>query len=162
MTTSVGIDPGASGAICVLNGYSDDPVELFKLSDATQVDILTFLEDNVGFPASTNKSFAILERVSAGGSRTGGKVGMGAQSAFKFGASFGELRMALVACRIPFELETPGLWQRQMKCLSKGDKNVTKARAQELFPDVAVFHWNADALLLAEYARRRVVELGRC
>jgi hypothetical protein len=33
-------------------------------------------------------------------------------------------------------------------------KNRNKELAAKLFPGVKVFHWNADALLLAEYARR--------
>lgn len=36
----------------------------------------------------------------------------------------------------------------------QGDKNVTKAAAQRLFPDQKVVHATADAMLLAEYARR--------
>ncbi len=38
--------------------------------------------------------------------------------------------------------------------LTKGDKNVSKRRAQELFPALKVTHAIADALLIAEFARR--------
>jgi len=38
-------------------------------------------------------------------------------------------------------------------CLSKGDKNVTKAKAQEQFPNIKVTHATADALLIALYGR---------
>jgi hypothetical protein len=38
--------------------------------------------------------------------------------------------------------------------MSKGDKNVTKRRAQQLFPQLKVTHAIADALLIAEYGRR--------
>jgi len=41
-----------------------------------------------------------------------------------------------------------------MGCLTKGDKNVSKRRAQELFPALKVTHAIADALLIAEFARR--------
>jgi hypothetical protein len=41
-----------------------------------------------------------------------------------------------------------------MRCLTKGDKNVSKARAQELFPALKITHATADALLIAEYGRR--------
>jgi hypothetical protein len=40
-----------------------------------------------------------------------------------------------------------------MKCRTGGDKNISKARAQELFPRVKVTHKNADALLLAKLAQ---------
>lgn len=41
-----------------------------------------------------------------------------------------------------------------MGCLTNGDKNITKQRAQQLFPSAKVTHKIADALLLAEYCRR--------
>jgi hypothetical protein len=41
-----------------------------------------------------------------------------------------------------------------MKCRSGGDKKITKAAAQRLFPRMKVTHKNADALLIAEYGRR--------
>jgi hypothetical protein len=63
--------------------------------------------------------------------------------------------MALVASGIPFERVTPAKWQRELGCLTKGDKNVTKRKAQELFPDVKVTHANADALLLATWRGRQ-------
>jgi hypothetical protein len=48
---------------------------------------------------------------------------------------------------------TPFTWQKRLQCLSGGDKNVTKARAQQLFPGVKISHITADALLLAEFCR---------
>jgi len=38
--------------------------------------------------------------------------------------------------------------------MTGGDKNVSKRRAQELFPEIKITHAIADALLIAEYARR--------
>ncbi len=60
----------------------------------------------------------------------------------------------LIASRIPFEEVTPQKWQKTLSCLSRGDKNITKAKAQQLFPGLRVTHATADALLIAEYARR--------
>lgn len=78
-------------------------------------------------------------------------------SSFRFGQSYGFLRGVLVACRVPFDQVTPAKWQRNLGCLSKGDKNVTKAKAQELWPELRITHAIADALLIAEYGRRRVL-----
>jgi hypothetical protein len=80
---------------------------------------------------------------------------MGVTSAFTFGRGYGSLLMALTAKRVPFDEVPPGTWQKTMGCLSGGDKNVTKRRAQQLFPAVKVTHAVADALLIAEFARRR-------
>jgi hypothetical protein len=48
------------------------------------------------------------------------------------------------------------VWQGALECLSGGSKNVTKLRAQQLFPGEKVTHGSADALLIAEYGRRRL------
>jgi hypothetical protein len=42
-----------------------------------------------------------------------------------------------------------------MGCLTKGDKNVSKKRAQELFPSIKCTHATSDALLIAEYGNRQ-------
>jgi hypothetical protein len=79
---------------------------------------------------------------------------MGVKSAFTFGNGFGHLEMALTAAGIPFERVRPQVWQKAMGCMTKGDKNVSKRKAQELFPSLKVNHYIADALLIAEYGRR--------
>ena len=79
---------------------------------------------------------------------------MGVTSAFTFGQGYGALLMLLTCKGIPFEQVTPQKWQKAMGCMSKGDKNVTKRRAQELFPNLKITHATADALLIGEYGRR--------
>jgi hypothetical protein len=135
----IGIDPGKSGAIACLS--MREP-EVFKL-DNTERDIWEFLS---GLACEGNTQ-AVIENVHS-------MPGQGVASSFKFGMSFGMLRGMLIASEMPFELVTPRKWQGYMGCLSGGDKKVTRAKAQELFPKTKVFHWNADALLIAEYARR--------
>jgi len=75
-------------------------------------------------------------------------------STFKFGQSYGFLRGVLIASEIRFVEVRPQEWQKAMGCLSRGDKNVTKAKAQQLWPAQKITHATADALLLAEYFRR--------
>ncbi len=81
--------------------------------------------------------------------------GNGVTSMFTFGMGYGGLRMALIAAAIPFVEVTPQSWQKAIGCLTQGDKNVSKAKAQQLFPTVKVTHAVADALLLAEWRRRQ-------
>jgi hypothetical protein len=38
--------------------------------------------------------------------------------------------------------------------MTKGDKNVTKRMAQQLYPDIKITHANADALLIHEYGKQ--------
>ncbi len=47
---------------------------------------------------------------------------------------------------------------KTLDCMTGGDKNVTKRKAQELFPEIKVTHAIADALLIGEYARRDIEE----
>jgi hypothetical protein len=76
---------------------------------------------------------------------------MGVKSAFTFGNGFGHLEMALTALEIPFHRVRPQEWQKAMGCLTKGDKNVSKSKAQELFPSIKVTHAIADSLLIMQY-----------
>jgi len=62
--------------------------------------------------------------------------------------------MALTAAGIPFERVRPQVWQKELSCLTGGDKNVSKRRAQELFPHLKVIHATADALLIAHYGTK--------
>jgi hypothetical protein len=62
--------------------------------------------------------------------------------------------MGLTAAGIPFERISPQAWQKSLGCMTGGDKNISKRRAQELFPTMNVTHATADALLIAEYGRR--------
>lgn len=138
MTTRIGIDPGKAGGIAWIENGSPQAI---KMPDTERDiwDIIATLENS--------NTFALLECVRS-------SPQMGVKSAFTFGKNYGLVRMALVAAGIPFEEVTPPVWQREMKCLSKGDKNVTKRRAQELFPVLKITHGIADALLIAEYCRR--------
>ena len=81
----------------------------------------------------------------------------GVSSTFTFGRNYGFLRGCLCALEIPYHEVTPQKWQKALECLSHGDKNVTKARAQQLFPKLKITHAIADALLIAEYGRRQQV-----
>ena len=94
--------------------------------------------------------------------------GQGVASSFKFGMGFGGLIMALVSSGIPFEFVTPRVWQKAMGITpreksNRSDftesktqfKNRLKAKAQQLFPAVRVTLKTSDALLIAEYCRRK-------
>lgn len=136
----LGIDPGKSGALALVDcdGFAAGHYPL----SATERDVWDWI---VARAPTINA--AVLERVHA-------FPGQGRTSIFTFGASYGFCRALLVAAELRFELASPAKWQRALGCRSKGDKRVTKAKAQELFPNVAITHAVADAYLLAEYARR--------
>jgi Holliday junction resolvasome RuvABC endonuclease subunit len=139
----LGVDVGVSGGLALLD---DAGAVLWAVKmPATDADLFAL------FPRD-ELTVAVLEKVSA-------SPQMGVTSAFTFGAGYGRCRMALAAARIPFDELTPQTWQRRLGGLSGGDKQLLKARAQQLYPTVRITLATADALLLATCARR--LHLGR-
>jgi hypothetical protein len=141
MKTYIGIDPGKSGAIAFIPPIGD-PWTI--KNTATDQELVDAVEESISMGFGV---FATIEKVHA-------MPGNGVVGMFKFGGSFHSLQMLCTALCVPFELVSPQKWQRSLTCLTGGDKNVTKTKAQNLFPTVKVIHANADALLLAEYGRR--------
>jgi hypothetical protein len=145
---TIGIDPGASGAIAWIDERGKSCVE--KMPDTLQ-DLWELIRDITNSPRSAidgRKYKAYIEQVSS-------SPQMGVVSAFSFGRGYGNLEMALTAAGIPFERVRPQVWQKAMGCMTKGDKNISKQKAQELFPDKKVTHATADALLIALYGTKQ-------
>ena len=145
---TIGVDPGANGAIAWIDERGKSCVE--KMPDTLQ-DLWELIRDITNFPRSAidgRKYKAYIEQVSS-------SPQMGVVSAFSFGRGYGNLEMALTAAGIPFERVRPQVWQKAMGCMTKGDKNISKAKAQELFPDKKVIHATADALLIALYGTKQ-------
>lgn len=155
----IGIDPGVSGGIAVVDS-AGALVLAVKMPD-TDGDLLEiFLAPRPGM-LDLRPARAVLEKVNAGVFGQGKAGRMGVTSAFTFGKGVGHLQMALLAARIPFDEVLPAKWQKALGCRTAGDKNISKARAQQLFPGVKVTHAIADALLLAEYGRRLELPYGQ-
>ena len=146
MKTIIGIDPGVNGGIAwITNG--NPCVE--KMPE-TLADLWELMRD-IATETYGQQIRAYIEAVHSSPQQ-------GVKSAFTFGQGYGRLEMALTAAGIPFERVSPQKWQKAMGCLTKGDKNVSKRKAQELFPQLnqghRITHATADALLIAEYGRR--------
>jgi hypothetical protein len=148
MKTTIGVDPGANGAIAWIDERGRACVE--KMPD-TLLDLWELIEDiqrsQVTWPTKAPCK-AYLEQVAS-------SPQMGVVSAFSFGRGYGNLEMALTAAGIPFERVRPQVWQKALGCMTKGDKNITKRKAQELFPDIKITHATADALLIAQYGTKQ-------
>ena len=144
----VGIDPGQSGAIAVLDECG--LVRTFRFSRMDENDVwgcLSNLDDG--------NTSCFLEKVHA-------TPQMGVTSAFKFGCGYKMAHCFAIAAGLDPILVTPQKWQKELGLIStgrkigKGDtdkKNRNKAMAKELFPEVQVTHATADALLIAHYGR---------
>jgi crossover junction endodeoxyribonuclease RuvC len=139
----IGVDPGANGGIALIDERGN--AHAHKMPDTLQ-DLFELLNSySVGCDGNCR---AYLEQIHS-------SPQMGVVSSFTFGNGFGHLEMALTAAGIPFERVRPQVWQKAMGCMTKGDKNVSKRKAQELFPNIKVTHAIADALLIATYGAKQ-------
>ncbi len=144
----VGIDPGKSGAIAIINkddlGHSvyDYP------EDTSQVAGL-IREIHV----ANNIILVALEKVWA-------MPGQGVTSMFNFGANFGAWQGILSAFSIPYILVAPTKWQAKFldKLSGTDSKSRSLATARRMFYDADLrfkkHHGRADALFLALYAKQ--------
>ena len=146
MQLHIGFDPGQSGGIAFIPNNNPAKAWAVKMPE-TLADLWCVMDEWNLNDVERGSLHAYLEKVHS-------MPGQGVASSFKFGQGFGHLEMALTAARIPFSYVTPQKWQKELQCLTKGDKNVSKARAQQLFPHIKVTHAIADSLLIAEYCRR--------
>lgn len=153
----LGIDPGASGGLAAVDNLGLMACPAMSMP-STEADIWSWFN---GFQMNIQeglRSHAVIEL------NTGyvGGAGNPGSSMFKFGRGTGVLIGCLVAAAVPYEEVTPGTWQRALgipgrkRTEAKGRfKNRLKAKAQQLFPSVKVTLATADALLIAEFCRRK-------
>jgi len=157
----IGIDPGSlSGGLVSISDEGE--IIAADVMPDTLRDIWLWFKQQAAFTYS--RIFAVLEKVHS-------MPNQGVASSFTFGTNFGHLQMALTAANIPFELCLPRNWQKGLEIAPKAkaeDKRAFKfrllANAQQLFPAFEL--WSqpktkikqlaiADALLMAEYCRRK-------
>lgn len=154
----IGIDPGLDGAVAIL-------------PDGILIDTPTLTVQGKGKKreyAVMGMSGTLREYRTTGGQQLAwcalekvhAMPGQGVTSMFSMGVGLGLWRGLLAGLLIPHEEPTPQRWQRVMlDGMGKG-KDASRLRAIQLFPQLAdqltlkKHHGRADALLLAEYARR--------
>lgn len=142
----IGIDPGLGGAIAIV--YEDGSIaSVVKMPDTLQ-GILDVLVKNAGDEFGGCRG--ALEYVRS-------RPGQGAPGMWKFATNYGHCEMALTAARVPYYDVHPLRWQKLLNCRTGGDKNISKARAAELWPGIKITHAIADALLIAEWCRRKTI-----
>lgn len=152
----LGCDPGLKGGLALANEHGQ--AEAWEMPP-TAYEVQELLGEILGRDGVRgHDGRAYVEDVHA-------FPGQGVVSAFAFGRQAERIQSALVFLRVSHELVSPtrwlgGLGLRKRKGEAKTAwKRRLCARAQELFPGVRVTLATADALLIAEWARRR--EAGR-
>lgn len=157
MNRFIGIDPGLTGAMGVLDesgafvGVYDMPIEArgngrvkHQVSGRGLADIVQALR------ARGEGLRALVEQVSA-------MPGQGVASVFSLGHSLGVICGVLEAQLVPYELVTPASWKKQMAVTA--NKDLALATARRLWPaaplNLKKHDGRAEALLMAEFARKR-------
>ena len=152
-----GVDPGKKGGYAVIRivPEREDDVRVFAWDDRL------FIEEMRGVAALAQefpeKCVACVEKV-------GAHPGQGVTSMFTFGQGFGYILGVLAALEIGVQLVPPGTWKREFSLIGK-DKAASVEACKRLFPGVDLRPTEkcrkdsdgmAEALLMAEYARRKM------
>lgn len=159
----IGIDPGLSGAVAVIN--TDDsatlhPQQVFDTptvlveGEKTKRKYLTGAMASLLKPYKENSDvLVVLENVHS-------MPKQGVASSFCFGEGKGMWEGIIAAYAMAVELVSPQRWKKEMMADQGKDKSAARFKAMALFPSLAdqlklVKHdGRAEALLMAEYARR--------
>lgn len=138
MKVYIGIDPGKKGSVAVL---CDEFVEFIEMENflaspylIEYVEVFVAIEKAQAFPKQ------------------------GTVSMFNYGKIYGQILGILKTLKIPFQEISPAVWKKEFSLIRK-DKRESIQTAAKLFPlqekAIKNNHHRAEALLLAEYARRK-------
>ncbi len=146
-TLFIGIDPGNAGGIA----YIDTECGIAGTEPYSDKGLIDLCKD----VRQTSKVVCCLEKV-------GAMPGQGVTSMFNFGKSVGYIKGVLEACGIPYQEVTPKKWKGEFSLNS--NKAASAEVCNRLFPDINLLptpkhkkphDGMAEALLMAEYARRK-------
>lgn len=149
-TFFIGIDPGKNGGIAYVDTQDGVSVTM-PYSDTELIDLCSVVSHNWN-----QEAVCCLEKVSA-------RPGQGVVSMFNFGQSVGYIKGVLESFRIPYQEITPQKWKKEFGLNS--DKAVSSEVCRKLFPEINLLatprckkphDGMAEALLMAEYARRKL------
>ena len=153
MTAFIGIDPGQTGGLALINAQG----ELIDVQQMPAIDnevsgllLAALLHDWRDMVQDQTRVF--IEQVHS-------MPGQGVSSVFKFGKNFGIALGVVQAMGLPLERVTPQAWKKTFVLIGK-DKDASRGKATELWPSMAD-RWKtknrnglSDAALIAEHARR--------
>lgn len=146
-TIFIGIDPGKNGGIAFID-HECDIVDTLPYNEKNLIDLCRV--------SDSGRAICCLEKVAA-------RPGQGVVSMFNFGQNVGYIKGVLESFRIPYQEITPQKWKKEFGLNS--DKAASVDVCRKLFPDVNLLatpkskkphDGMAEALLMAEYARRKL------
>ena len=130
----VGIDPGLSGAIAILEGKKvvslfDMPVMAEGKKNKRQLNsaqLVNILKDNT---KSNAEIAVVVEQVNA-------MPGQGVTSMFNFGQTFGAIKGVCAALKLPIFFVRPSKWKKHFELINSS-KDSSRTKAIEMYPSIS-------------------------
>ncbi len=150
----IGIDPGLSGAIAVLDGIKifdmfDMPVMSEGKKNKNQLNSAQLVNIIKRHIISNDDTFIIVEQVSA-------MPGQGVTSMFNFGQTFGAIKGICAAMNLPIFYVRPAKWKKHFELIN-ASKDASRTKVIEMYPSISDRLRRkkdvnkADAVLIARY-----------
>ena len=130
----IGIDPGLSGAIAVLDNNKvlkiyDMPVMAEGKKNKRQLNsaqLVNIIKENIENREETN---VVVEQVNA-------MPGQGVTSMFNFGQTFGAIKGVCAALNLPIFFIRPSKWKKYFELINSS-KDSSRTKAIEMYPSIA-------------------------
>lgn len=154
MVRILGIDPGAHGGFCFMD--LDGQIEPYAYNKLTPLDIaVKIINEKILAQMFGYSIIAYIEQVHS-------MPHDGKASAFSFGKNFGIWLGILTALKIPYYEIPPAVWQSGLKLRLRGKeyrekKKALKEIAQRWWPENNLTYDTCDAVLIAEYGKREIL-----
>ena len=150
----IGIDPGISGAVCILtNGKITEIYEMPTMIDGKKnkkqvngAEITNIINKEIENEKNVK---VVIEHVSA-------MPGQGVTSMFNFGQSFGVLKGICAALKLPVHFIRPVKWKKHFNLINS-EKDASRTKVIEAFPYISSKISKkkdankADAILIARF-----------
>ena len=130
----IGIDPGLSGAIAVLDGIKifdmfDMPVMSEGKKNKNQLNSAQLVNIIKRHILSNDDTFVIVEQVSA-------MPGQGVTSMFNFGQTFGAIKGVCAALNLPIFFVRPSKWKKHFELINSS-KDASRTKVIEMYPKLS-------------------------
>jgi crossover junction endodeoxyribonuclease RuvC len=129
----IGIDPGLSGAIAVLENNKvknifDMPVMAEGKKNKRQLNsaqLVVLLKENI----NDDETVVVVEQVNA-------MPGQGVTSMFNFGQTFGAIKGVCAALTLPIFFVRPAKWKKHFELINSS-KDASRTKALEMYPNLS-------------------------
>ncbi len=150
----IGIDPGLSGAIAVLDdlkifGMFDMPIMSEGKKNKNQLNSAQLVNIIKKHILTSGDTFVIVEQVSA-------MPGQGVTSMFNFGQTFGAIKGICASLSLPIFYVRPAKWKKHFELIN-ASKDASRTKVIEMYPSISDSLRKkkdvnkADAVLIARY-----------